>query len=718
MKLVLNSIWNCAESDLNLTANLNRIIGIYPEKNGIVLYPLLNSNQKIAKPQLIDLRRFEELIEAGEVVSETYEIPGFMLEHEDNIKKTDKDERDKKFKLIESLVKDRRFIYKYASESRSRLVTNYAREINSDVQILYRWLRDYWQYGMIENGLLYSYSNSGGRGVKKKLSDKKIGHPVVNSKFGFQKHEGRNVMQNDKKKIKKGFKKFFGSGTSLKQAYKDTKNEYYSDEIRVAAKNGEKENIPTLRQFVYWGRELTNSIDIEISRKPKGDYERNQRGMEKSVSSSTNGPGEFYEIDATPADIHIVLELNRNIPIGRPYIYSITDRASRMIVGFYVCLENPSWYAASLAISQAFMSKVEYCQFYNINIIEENWPCHHIPANLVCDRGEMKGKKPSAIIPKLGPTLQLLPPYRPDMKSIVERRFGILNEKGLHYLDGTTKGKITKRGEIDPKEKAIYTLKEVTEILLREVLEHNNHQTFSELRTQDLIKSDIEPTPLNFWNYYLRNHQHSLQVRAEEDIKALLLPNEKAVVTKYGIRYGEVYYICEQAQKEKWLTIARNQGYWHVEARFDENVPDYLWIRPSKGKQFIKCTMLPRSNEFKGLTYPDILYISDWTKQNKQTPGELLCQLESYERKKEIKENALEEKSKHIAPKSKRAKTKNMRENRNKEKERIKQERYDDTNSENKNVVPFPIKKKVAEPSDDSLDLICNLWEEETDNES
>lgn len=718
MKLVLNSIWNTSESDLNLPEKLVRIIEIYPEQNGVVLYPILNCNQKMAKPQLIELQRFEEMIETGEITSDVFEIPGFMLEHEDNIKKNEKEERDKKYKLIERLVKDRVFIYQYASENRSKLVTNYARKIDTDAQIIYRYLRDYWQYGMIENGLLYSYSNSGGRGVKKKLSDKKVGSPIKKSKFGFKINEGQNVTKKDKSRIKKGFKKFYGSGASLKQAYEDTKNEFYSDEIRIATENVKKENTPTLRQFVYWGRELTSSVDIEISRNPKGDYERNQRGMEKSVSSSTNGPGEFFEIDATPADIHIVLELNRNIPIGRPYIYSITDRASRMIVGFYVCLENPSWYAASLAISNAFMPKVEYCQLYNIQITEEDWPCSHIPANLVCDRGEMKGKKPASIIPKLGPTLQLLPPYRPDMKSIVERRFGILNEECLHALDGTTKGRITKRGEIDPKEKAIYTLKEVTEILLREVLEHNNYQTFSELRTQDLIKFDLEPTPLNFWNYYLNNHQHSLQIRAEEDIKALLLPKKKAVVTKYGIRYGEVYYICELAQKESWLTIARNQGYWNVEARFDENTPDYLWIRPGKGKKFIKCTMLPRSNEFRNLTYPDILYISEWTKHNKQTHEGQLCQLENYERKKEIKENALEEKSKHIAPKSKRAKTKNMRENRNKEKERIKKERYDDTNLENKNIVQFPIKKKVSGPLDDSLDLICNLWEEESDNES
>lgn len=48
------------------------------------------------------------------------------------------------------------------------------------------------------------------------------------------------------------------------------------------------------------------------------------------------------------ADAHIVSPLNRTINLGRPTIYSIVDRASRMIVGLYVSLGHPSWEEARL----------------------------------------------------------------------------------------------------------------------------------------------------------------------------------------------------------------------------------------------------------------------------------------------------------------------------------------------------------------------------------
>ncbi|NMV21453.1 transposase, partial [Vibrio parahaemolyticus] len=87
--------------------------------------------------------------------------------------------------------------------------------------------------------------------------------------------------------------------------------------------------------------------------------------------------------------------------------------------------------------------------------------------------------------------LKFTPPYRPDGKGIVEKRFDILNKELLHDLMGTTRGGNVVRGSRDPRKDAIYTLKEVTTQMIQAVLDHNR-SIFDELALSSplLIQND------------------------------------------------------------------------------------------------------------------------------------------------------------------------------------------------------------------------------------
>ena len=85
------------------------------------------------------------------------------------------------------------------------------------------------------------------------------------------------------------------------------------------------------------------------------------------------GPGFFFQVDATVADVHLVDE-SRTHNIGRPVFYVVIDVFSRMIVGFYVGLEHASWEAASLALVNMVSRKSPYCQTLGIEIPDAQWP--------------------------------------------------------------------------------------------------------------------------------------------------------------------------------------------------------------------------------------------------------------------------------------------------------------------------------------------------------
>nr|MCV5142649.1 hypothetical protein [Escherichia coli] len=121
--------------------------------------------------------------------------------------------------------------------------------------------------------------------------------------------------------------------------------------------------------------------------------------------------------------------------------------------------------------------------------------------------------------------------------SIVERCFGILNDEVIHRLIGTTRrGKIVK-GEPTPQSRACLTIQEVTSLLIREILAHNQ-RTYEELAYINplLIENDLVISPKNSWMISLKHGRFSARaVGADEVIARLLIPvNAKEGANKRG----------------------------------------------------------------------------------------------------------------------------------------------------------------------------------------
>src|SRR5690606_24251979 len=94
----------------------------------------------------------------------------------------------------------------------------------------------------------------------------------------------------------------------------------------------------------------------------------NKRGLcaRYGVRSDCLGVGHYYEIDATIADIYLVSSEDVNKIIGKPTLYLIIDRKSRLIVGFYFGLENASWNGAMQAILCISENKRGLCARYGV----------------------------------------------------------------------------------------------------------------------------------------------------------------------------------------------------------------------------------------------------------------------------------------------------------------------------------------------------------------
>lgn len=609
MEIKINGVYEAFSID-GLTDGIYRVLNIYSNEGFIIVFNM-SSMSKITKPISIDLNIIEHAISDKEFIEIIYETPEYQLIEESDIKKEYRNIRDKKFEIIKNLIDDDNFLLLFSSQKKSKLIYEQAKIQNIPANTIYRVLSLFWKYGQNINSLLPAYMNSGASGKSRIARDKKIGAPKTSTYGLIEKSSGINISEKDKIKIKAGLKKhyFNSNDNSLRKAYKKTLNDQYKKEIIAATSAPLEAKIPSYNQFKYWRNKLFSEQEQIVKSTSDNNYQKNQRGILSISTLRTPLIGSAFEIDSTVADVYIVSSINRNYILGRPTIYFIIDRVSRMITGIHVSMEYASWSAARQALVNTFISKKDYCKKFGIDILDTDWPCNHIPKQLVCDRGEMICNSPESLVVPLM-QLNIAPPYRPDFKGIVERRFGIINEQLIHELKGTTRGKTYIRGERDPKKDSIYTLNEFTQLLIVEILRHNNISTFNDLMVNDnlLMENNLLATPKNYWEIHYKKHQHALKTANEIDIRASLLPKDKVSMTSRGIMLNEdLYYSCAQVENEKWASNARTNQRWTMEARIDQDDSSFIYVRLQPHENFTKCGLLPRSKNLANLPLADII---------------------------------------------------------------------------------------------------------------
>lgn len=283
----------------------------------------------------------------------------------------------------------------------------------------------------------------------------------------------------------------------------------------------------------------------------------------------------------------------------------------------------------------------------------------------MCDNGKMIGLKPQELVVPLT-ELQLSPPYRPDFKAMVERRFGLLNKELIHKLQGTTRGGKVIRGDRDPRKDAIYTLREFTALLIDAVLELNR-TPYDDLATTSpiVIKRDLSPTPINFWKAHLLEHKHSLKSANTSEIISHLYPSTQVSMTRDGIEYKRMYYSCNRLLERDLASIARTEGRWSLDARINENTTNYIYVKFDKNEGFTKCHLLPKSKVLKDLPMQEAELMQDWLDSKKEASPISVESLGSKSRRKSSERKAKLRAKKD--PLSFSEKTKNTRQHRESE---------------------------------------------------
>lgn len=493
----------------------------------------------------------------------------------------------------------------FDERSRSQMVREQAANVSCSRTSIYKDLGRYWRGGQTPAALLGSYSRCGTgqvSGTARRGKKPQYGHTYQQGPLDFEIYHRiieSHYLKSEIISIPATFRKLCRESFTMQDG----------NGKKWIRPDGER---PSFKQFEYFLRKHY-PLEVRIrSRSGDKEFERNHRPKLSHVLADCLGVGHFYEADATIADVYLVASHDVREIIGKPTMYLIIDRKSRLIVGWYVGLENPSWVCARQAIMSISQDKEALCEHYGVTYDSNDWPAHAIyPQEFLADRGELFSKESSKLSGNLGITVTNVPAKRPDWKPIVECGFKQMRVALADVTPGFDPPEnATKRQGKHYEKDACLTLRDFGAIVLHAIIAHNRSPMKNYPLNLTELAGKFPPSPIHIWNHNIVERTGVLSRYSEEDVRMELLSQGEATVTAKGILFEGCLYTCPEALNRGWFVQARRKNF-DILAIYDTRIVNRIYVRrPGSYETPIKCELTDHSKMFRGLSFAEVKAIA------------------------------------------------------------------------------------------------------------
>lgn len=327
---------------------------------------------------------------------------------------------------------------------------------------------------------------------------------------------------------------------------------------------GTPDAVPSFEQFRYHFQREFSYSELLVKRLGRRRAHKTLKALTTGTLNEVRAPGTRYYIDATVIDDYVVSGFDRNLVVGRPTLYLVIDQKTRLIVGMYVGLEPPCWVGAMLALYNCCVDKVAFCATYDIAITPEQWPTGFIPLHLMGDRAELMSAQANQLISGFNLDVENATAFCGEAKGVVERGFRTLQAKFGPYLPGFVL-KDPPRGEPPPSSKAKINLIELTRTLLMLVLQANHRIIRDYEADPELIAAGVPTQPLALWHWYAQQMRTDYRRYNLDYVRRYLWPRSDLKLTRKALHFLRgIYYQGESLELQQWYAKAFVNG-----ARFE-----------------------------------------------------------------------------------------------------------------------------------------------------
>lgn len=300
----------------------------------------------------------------------------------------------------------------------------------------------------------------------------------------------------------------------------------HENDLRAAAGNPDRLKYPD-NTTVY---RIINKLDpYEVA---KARYSKRYADMKfkpKKEGIRPTRPLERVEMDHTKLDLFVV-DMERRMPIGRPWMTLAIDVFSKCIVGVYIGFEPPSYLTVMQCLLHAISPKTYVREkFPNI---KHTWEAYGLMETIMVDNGkEFHSEDFEDACLQLGIVIQYAPVKTPWYKPSVERFFGTLNTGLLHQQPGTSFSNIFDKDEYDSKKNAVISY---------EAFEEMVHKWIIDVYHQDKHGSLMD-IPAAVWRIGVQEFKPALP-ESRKELEIMLGMIETRKITASGIELNNLTY--------------------------------------------------------------------------------------------------------------------------------------------------------------------------------
>lgn len=560
---------------------------------------------------------------------------------------TDAAHGERRFSYIKDLVATPAIL---SREGRGRRIDEQARRLGVSPQTVVAALRDYWLGGQTTDALLTRY----GEGARKRavaLTEAQAPKPQAAepsdaspAETKARKPRGRKRADASESYLLVGEERI-RLRDAVVEAFVEkktvTRHKLYRAVMTQFYSRLDKDGVPRLlpQRERPSRKQVTTLLDSALKLRDKGlhytsaaEWENNNRPVTGTFLQHAIGAGYVYEIDSTIVDLWLVARDNRNKIIGKATLYLVVDRYTRLIAGFHLTLDKPSWSGAMEALLSVVADKKSLCERYGVAYRPEVWPAHGIvPYAIAADRGsEYLGHESDQIAQDLRIHLINMPAHMSCLKGMVECAFKLihvsLKENSPGYEPPTNPFK--RHNEKCYERDAQYTLDELTAEFIDIIAHHNLRMHPGMELDPELVLAEDGPIPSKVWLKDVARRSGMLRMHDEPFMRHKLLPRKSAVVRQEGIFVNKCFYVCPQAFEDEWFIRAGRQRF-PVRVTYDRRSVNQIYIHnPDRGPIPYPATLSPRSQHYTDYSVGEVIAVENYRKKMRDAAGEHNLQLE------------------------------------------------------------------------------------------
>ena len=382
----------------------------------------------------------------------------------------------------------------------------------------------------------------------------------------------KRELTSDEKTMRWALNKYFytRNQNSLKTAYELMLKNKYCDEYGTLF-----DKYPSFYRFRYFYRKTRKEEKMLISRKGLKAYQKDFRPLlGDGVQSYAPNIG-IAMIDSTICDVYLVNDEGKLV--GRPVLAIACDANTSLCLGYCIGWEGTTYSLIRLLLC-ILEDKPTLCRSKGIEITQRQWNIAGcLPSVFITDGGSEYTAKQFSQLTELGITIIKEPPYRADLKGVVEKAFDIIQSL---YKD-TLKGRgvvmpdFRQRGSHDYRQDACLTLREFEQIIVRCIVFYNSERI---LESYSLTEKTIgvKPYAADIWNSKLISESNNLIGIDKEQLILTLFPRTIGKFSRSGLKVNRLRY-CRPGFKEEFLKGGE------VEVTYNPDDVSFVWIKDNTG---------------------------------------------------------------------------------------------------------------------------------------